>query len=105
MADWSSLPDDVVRLVMQHHWVVYRERENTLRKARAKMNRYLRLELRNWFIDAFDRMTHLDDEDPEYYFVLENTLINPSLVLREIQKQRESCRRRGVRFEFWWSRA
>ena len=31
--DWSMLPNDVVRLVMRRHWILYRERENAIRRA------------------------------------------------------------------------
>ena len=68
--DWSMLPNDVVRLVMRHHWILYCERENAIRRAhRACMRQW-----RSVCIDLFDKAADIlmDYENGEYGYMLDD---------------------------------
>ena len=66
--DWSMLPNDVVRLVMQRHWILYHAHENAIREAHRACMRQLNtvcnvlFYVASWEVDHSGYGRMLDDD-------------------------------------------
>lgn len=75
--DWSMLPNDVVRLVMNRHWILYHAHENAIREAHRACVR----ELKEAFCDVRGRYYAglMDHESGGYGHMLDDDEIHEEM--------------------------